>query len=521
MIVMFDKRRYVLQKTAKYAFCTILLVGIINQAANLSNTNFPYTQNDIKNNKEYVYELQEIRKEPIIFENKDFYNELINQGLDLTNPSTIKSITITNSLLNTNFSDLKYFTNLTDLTIENNDINLDDIKYNTNLLSLNIKNSKLSNFTSIPNTVYNLNIQDTEIEDSSITVPYNTKYLTVTNVPFNYLHLKNPLALKKLSIIGNCFLDMDAIKDCQNLQKLKLVRVANVANSDILPSLVSITELELDDYAPIWLSKDTFHELKIDNQQLLNEILELDLLALELTKDCKTQEEQIKAITVYILNSLSYDNDYTKEELSTYNDNPINYGLNKKEGICINYASLFTALANRAGIDTYQIYSDAHTWNLIYTDNVPSFIDLTMLDTKVISEILDEAGIKHVELPNANSIDIINNNQESSLYHYSLTLGELLNDPSLSQLTGLPNLNPNVSYDIGYMKNNGIALELNNKLYYIEYSKLTPLITMIAVLCLFISLTRKDLDRPLLMTPEETDYILKMRKKAMRKMEKK
>ena len=519
MIVMFDKRKYVLQKTAKYAFCTILLVSIINQAANLSNTNFPYTQNDIKNNKEYVYELQEIRKEPIIFENKDLYNELINQGLDLTDPTSIKSITITNSLLNNNFSDLKYFTNLTDLTIENNDINLDDIKYNTNLLSLNIKNSNVSNFTSIPNSVYNLNIQDTEISDDKLTVPYNTKYLTITNVPFNHLHLKNPLTLKKLSIIGNCFLDINAIKDCQNLQKLKIIRVPNVANSDILPSLVSLTELELDDYAPIWLSKDTFYALKIDNQQILNEILELDLLALDITKDCKTEEEQIKAISIYVLKSLSYDEDYTKEELSAYNDNPINYGLNKKEGICINYASLFTALANRLGIDVYQIYSDAHTWNLIYNGNAPEFIDLTMLDTKIITEILTKAGKEQVELPNSNAIDILNSNQETRLYHYKLTLDELLKDPQLSQLTGLPNLNPNVSYDIGYMKNNGIAIEFNNQLYYIEYSKLTPLITMIAIFALFLSLTRKDLNRPLLLPPEETDYILKMSKKTKRKKE--
>ena len=114
---MFDRKKYVLQKTAKYAVCTVMLISIINQAANLSNTNFPYTQNDIKNNKSYVHELQEIRNETPIFQNQDLYNELLNQGLDLNNLSSIKSITITNSLLNPNFSDLKYFPNLTNLHI--------------------------------------------------------------------------------------------------------------------------------------------------------------------------------------------------------------------------------------------------------------------------------------------------------------------------------------------------------------------------------------------------------------------
>ena len=43
---------------------------------------------------------------------------------------------------------------------------------------------------------------------------------------------------------------------------------------------------------------------------------------------------------------------------------------------------------------------------------------------------------------------------------------------------------------------------------------------MIALLSLFLSLTKKDLNRPLLMTPEDTDYILKKKKKEHTKNEK-
>ena len=517
---MFDRKKYVLQKTAKYAVCTVMLISIINQAANLSNTNFPYTQNDIKNNKSYVHELQEIRNETPIFQNQDLYNELLNQGLDLNNLSSIKSITITNSLLNPNFSDLKYFPNLTNLHIENNDINLDDIKYNDNLLNLELINTKISNPSSIPNSVYNLTLQDTEIDDQSLTIPYNTKYLTLTNVPFNHIYLRNPLSLKKLSIVGNCFLDINSLKECNNLESLKLIRVPNVDNSSLLPLLPSLKTIELDDYAPIWLTKDTYHELKLDNQQILNEIIELDILSLDITANCKTEEEQIKEISKYILKRLSYDFDLTKQELNDYNDNPINYGINQKEGICINYASLFTALANRVGIDTYQIYSSSHTWNMFYKNGVPSFIDLTMLDTKTITEVLTEYGIEQVELEQNQSIELLESNQEQTLYHYEITLEELLNDPDLSVHTGLPNKNPKVTKDIGYIKNNGIAIEFNKRLYYVEYSKLTPLIMMIALLSLFLSLTKKDLNRPLLMTPEDTDYILKKKKKERTKNEK-
>lgn len=517
---MFDRRKYVLQKTAKYAISTVMVISIINQAAKLSNTSFPYTENDIKNNKEYVYELETIQKQTPIFQNKDLYNELESQGLDLNNPSTIKTITITNSLLNTDFSDLKYFTNLTSLHIENNDINLEDIKYNTNLLDLHINNSKITNTSSIPNSIYSLTIQDSEIENQLLSIPYNTKYLSLSNVPFNYLHLKNPLSLKKLSITGNCFLDINNLKECQNLEQLKLIRVPNVANSSLLSSLVSLTSIELDDYAPIWLTKETYHELNLDNEQILNEIIELDVLALDITANCKTEEEQIKAISTYILKKLSYDEEFTKQELTDYNDNPINYSLTKKESLCINYASLFTALTKRVGIDAYQIYSSTHTWNMFYQDEKTIFIDLTMLDTKTITTVLSTYSTKQIELPTNKTIEMLDNNEEQNLYHYHITLEELLKDPTLSNYTGLPNKNPKVSDDIGYIKNSGIEIEYNNQLYYIEYSKLTILILMISLLLSFLTLSSKDLDRPLLMSPEETDYILKKKKKEYAKSEK-
>ena len=65
-----------------------------------------------------------------------------------------------------------------------------------------------------------------------------------------------------------------------------------------------------------------------------------------------------------------------------------------------------------------------------------------------------------------------------------------------------------------------IAIEFNKRLYYVEYSKLTPLIMMMATLSLFLSLTKKDLNRPLLLPPEDTDYILKKKRKEHTKNEK-
>lgn len=510
---MFNKRKYVLEKTAKYACCTIMILSIFHQSHTIANTNIPYTEEDLINNKTYVTELHQISQETPIFKNKDLYNELITQGIDLTSLKDIKSLTITNTLLNNDFSDLKYFPNLSHLHIENNDINLENIKYNTNLLNLELSNCSISNITSIPNSIYNLSILDTTLDNNLLTIPYNTKYLTLNNVPFNYLHLKNPSSLKKLSIVGNCFLDINSLIDCNNLEQIRLNRVANVSNSDLLPSLPSLKTIELDDYAPIWLTKETLQKLNINNQQLHNEILSLDILAQDITENCKTEEEQIKAITTHILTKLSYDEEFTKQELNDYNNNPISSALNNKENICINYASLFTALCNRVGIDTYQIYSSNHTWNMIYKGKTPSFIDLTMLDTQTIVKVLETISTE--ELPSNQTLDILSNNQEQTLYHYNITLEELLQDPNLNQYSSLPNKDPKISNNIGYIKYRGIAIEFANKLYFIEYSKLAVLITMIAILSLFLTIARKDLNRPLLMSPEDTALVLKKDKQKL------
>ena len=214
---MLNNRKYILQKTAKYALCTILAITVVQQTATLTNTSIPFTQEDLKQNEQYVQEIAKISIEKPEYKNKDLIIELFNQGIDIDHPETVKSITITNQLINQDFSDLKYFPNLTEIIIKNNDIDLSDLKYNYNLISLQITNGKLTNTTDLPNSIYNLVLEDSVIEDNSFEIPYNIKYLTIMNSPFNNIFLKNPRQLDRLTIVGNAFLDLSAFKECKNL----------------------------------------------------------------------------------------------------------------------------------------------------------------------------------------------------------------------------------------------------------------------------------------------------------------
>ena len=50
---MLNNKKYILQKTAKYAFCVVLAFTTINQSIALFKPNIPYTKEDLKNNKSY------------------------------------------------------------------------------------------------------------------------------------------------------------------------------------------------------------------------------------------------------------------------------------------------------------------------------------------------------------------------------------------------------------------------------------------------------------------------------------
>lgn len=486
---MLNNKNYILQKTAKYALCTVLALTIVNQSIAITKSNIPYTKEDLTNNKQYIQEIKEIQTKKPDYKNKDLIVELFNQGINIDCPETVKSITITKELINQDFQDLKYFPNLTELIIENNNIDLTDLKYNYNLINLQIKNSVLTNTKEIPNSIYNFILEDCNIEDVSFEIPYNTKYLTIINSPFNNIYLKNPEQLNRLMIVGNTFLDLSSFKECKHLKDITLHRIANVTNSDTLTNLNAT--LNLDNYVPIWMNADTYNSLNLNNPNTLKQIEDLDSIAASIVKDNMTDEEKVKAITTYILELLTYDENISKPELTEYNDNPLI--LKKEEGICINYASLFTALSNRAGLDTYQIYSNDHTWNMVNDKDNKYFIDLSMLDTEVIIETLTEFGVEYSE-SDISSVEHINNNEESKLYHYHITLEELVNDSNLSRYTLLPEDNEGTTHNIGYISKKGFSIEYNNNLYFIEYNMINRLIIMLSLFTLSVVLLTKKKD---------------------------
>lgn len=485
-------KKYILNRISKFTGCIILTTTLLAHPSSGINAKIAYSAEDIAITQEYQTTLSNIQEETPVFTNIYLYQELLDQGIKLTksNLNNITELSILNHLQDPNLSDLKYFPNLTKLTLDNNNLDSNDIKYNVNLLDLNISNSTITNTDALPNTIYNITLNSCIINDDIFTIPYNTKYINTTNTSFNNLYLKNPIMLNRLSIKGNTFLDISSLTKCTNLEYLSLTRVPNVFNSHLLPNL-NIKELILDDYSSIWLSRTTYELLKLDNYNILNQINELDQIAHNISINSSNKEEIITNITIYILNKLEYDNKLNNDKITKYNDYPIYTSFNEDNAICINYASLFTALANRLGIDTYQIYSNTHTWNMIIDNNDIRFIDLTQLDEKTIIKVLENNSTELIELTDINSIQALNSEYKDYLYHYSLTLEDIINDESLSQYNLIPTKVEEKEPTIGYINPNNIIIEYNNKLYVMDKTKLKLTLLAISLILSFLPVISK------------------------------
>ena len=123
-----------------------------------------------------------------------------------------------------------------------------------------------------------------------------------------------------------------------------------------------------------------------NKEDIRTETAALDAIAQMLVPDKDISDtEKIKAISNYIVRILKYNEELANDPESNpevaqeLNNRPIKYALSSLDNldeVCINYACLFQALANRVGLNSKQLMASAHTWNKVGEDH----IDLTSLD---------------------------------------------------------------------------------------------------------------------------------------------
>ena len=160
----------------------------------------------------------------------------------------------------------------------------------------------------------------------------------------------------------------------------------------------------------MFIDKNNLESIKSMDNYLNNIIEEYDI------NNDKDDKEKVLLISDYICSTLSYDkevsdsikeytnnliekNSYEPTEKSVeYNYNSISSIVNqdseKKDGICINYASLFDIMCYKTGVKSRKVegidttVNIGHAWNIVYIDGNKEFVDLTFFDNSYREETL-------------------------------------------------------------------------------------------------------------------------------------
>lgn len=422
------------------------------------------TKANTTNNQVYINELTAIEDTvEVKFHNKELFNLIAQQYPDLTTGKLreIEVLSIDTQLTNNDLSDLKYLINLKGLVIKNNFVNLDDLKYNAYLCNLTLDYCSVTNFASLPNSIKTLEIYNTDVTDDKIIAPYETEIIVLSESAFNGLALKNKEALKHFNFSGYNIFDLTSISGCPNLRSIILTTCPNVRNGQVLSEYHDIDIISLDDYAPIWIDKNTIYYLdnidQVMKEQIIKEVRNLDKIAESLVPFEIPDTEKVSKITRNVMSRVKYDEAILNDEENSaeisakYNDNPIYYALKGEDGVCVNYACLFTALANRVGLDHYQQRSASHTWNVVKksSDSEYKGYDTTQLDTQ--NAILkDENG--NPTISDRETLYYLLHEGEDSLYYYNFDTESI---PS-SDYDGIVEKKDNVdlSYELGYINPN-------------------------------------------------------------------
>lgn len=302
----------------------------------------------------------------------------------------IKYSSLTNDKISSNSldQDLNEITSL-DLEIKNSsDIKKLNKCKNLKTLSLTINTSNLEDLKDI-NNLKKLESLSIKSNNEIVFNASNFKFLCSNNI-------------KKLSLDG-VTIDSSFFKEFTNLETLTIGEC--FFNSNIDFSVFSqLKELNINANT-IYNNAMFINSILIDESIYVNKDLKkvCDNIDTILQRNCYyenvlnySDREKFDVVLSIVLELLSYDRDFqefkrnnTKEEIENkYYKNGYLYGVfnNANEVICGNYAALFTALANRVGLESYFINGIGHAFNLVKIENKFYYTDPTWLDCETYNE---------------------------------------------------------------------------------------------------------------------------------------
>lgn len=228
------------------------------------------------------------------------------------------------------------------------------------------------------------------LKDSKITtLAFNGS--GVGNYVVNYL----PSTVKYLSFKKCSFItDLSTLSDyCPNIEVLDL-NIMNLTDLSFIYKLPNLKVLLISDSAAI--TPELVNYLEKNNIETNIGLLDIaasvhiDNILKEIIKPNMTDEQKIRAITLYVINNIDYD----INSISDSNSSPLISTLLNKNGVCTSYAYLTTTLLRKAGIDAFRIINDDHAWTLVNLDGKFYYIDPTNINKNEFYQfILEKFGL--------------------------------------------------------------------------------------------------------------------------------
>jgi hypothetical protein len=226
----------------------------------------------------------------------------------------------------------------------------------------------------------------------------SVQYMAIENTNLDDTYeLSNYTKLVQLSLDNNVITSADGLSESPDLMLLS-VRNNNIKDLDLtkfkslrvlyIEGNYNLYTKEMLDYCKNNNITVDIEEKDVENVEALKEMLkDLDL-------EGKTEEEKEKIICDFVCKHMKYDtigaaSDFKSQE---YNQNILENSI-KGNGVCINYAEMFTAMCQLSGVDCFTVkgFADnstfntgrggAHAWNLVEIDGQYMLCDPTWIDS--------------------------------------------------------------------------------------------------------------------------------------------
>ena len=188
---------------------------------------------------------------------------------------------------------------------------------------------------------------------------------------------------------NNFIYDISAIKGSENLRILNISHLFCVSSEELYNLVISLPNLEQivgqeinnaemysDELIKYCEENNIKHPFTDRSQEIKYKLKEIvgDLI-IPTMKDT----EKVKVISKYIINNMTYSNGEIKESWgeALYN------AVIRKNGLCLGYAELATALFTEANIYGGKLETSGHVYNFFQIDGIYYYIDLTTIDTYI------------------------------------------------------------------------------------------------------------------------------------------